>query len=89
MKDRLRNNCPWKSCSEPTLRFLFKYKESGHHYLLIKVTFCNDLKAPIKHMWWRLFNTRLRTRSILQNLFTDNEIQKKQFHSSSQNLMGT
>ena len=40
-------------------------------------------------MWWRIFNTRLRTRSILQNLFTENEIQKKQFHSSSQNVMGT
>ena len=74
---------------EPTLRILFKYKESSHHYLLIKVTFYNDLKTSIKHMWWQLFNTWLRTRSILQYLFTENEIQKKQFHNSSQNVMST
>ena len=57
--------------------------------MLIKVTFYHDLKTPIKHLWWRLFNARLRTRSILQYLFTESEIQKKQFHSSSQNVMGT
>ena len=40
-------------------------------------------------MWWRLFNTPLCTRSLLQYLFTENEIQEKRFHSSSQNVMGT
>ena len=77
MKDRLRNNCPFKLCSEPTLRILFEYIKSSHYYLLIKVPSYNDLKTPLKHIWWRLFNTRLRTRSILQYLFTENEIQKK------------
>ena len=68
-----------KSRSDSTLRILFKYKGSSRNYLLIKSTFYYDLKAPIKHMWSRLFNTQLRTRSILQYLFTENEIQKKNF----------
>ena len=33
---------PWGS--------LFKYIESIHHYLLIKVTFYHSLKTPIKHI---------------------------------------
>ena len=46
MKDRLRNNSPWKSCSESTLRILFKFIESSHYYLLIKVTFYHEKQPP-------------------------------------------
>ena len=36
----------------------YEYIESSHYYLLIKATFYHSLKTPIKHMWWRLFNTQ-------------------------------